>query len=418
MASIRKFHVSSCSGSDCQCLWVLDYRPLGLHGPRQRVRFKTRKRAEQFRTETEHKVARGDYVEPAKVPTFAEVAEDWFRSKTDRRPSHVSDLRTRLDKHLIPLFGTKRLDAIRIADVEKLRDDLRDRGYAPTTINQILRIAGSVFRLAIKHGRCATNPLDRVDRAHKPAREITAEDDRDDHTAGPDNILDPTEIRRLLEATNPGFERTLFLTAFVTGAREGELLALRWTDLELTKKGPAKMAIRRSLSWARLKGEEIRPRYFPPKTKAGRRVIQIPDELVAALKRWKLQCPKSDEELVFPMPDGQPICRDRLLRTRFYPALARARLRRVTFHSLRHSCASAMIAAGAAITEVQNQLGHSNPSITLGIYSHWFKNAKGCGAVERLAKMALGTLNPETPPEWAVSGHSNGQDVSNAAATP
>ena len=418
MASIKKFHLPSCGGSDCVCLWVLDYRPLGLFGPRRRMRFKTRKQAEHFRTETEHKAARGEYVEPAKVPRFAEVAEDWFRSKTDRRPSHVSDLRTRLDKHLIPLFGTKRLDAIRIADVEKLRDDLRDRGYAPTTINQILRIAGSVFRLAIKHGRCATNPLDRVDRAHKPAREITAEDDRDDHTAGPDNILDPTEIRRLLEAANPGFDRTLFLTAFVTGAREGELLALRWTDLELTKKGPAKMAIRRSLSWARLKGEEIRPRYFPPKTKAGRRVIHIPDELVAALKRWKLQCPKSDEELVFPMPDGQPICRDRLLRTRFYPALARARLRRVTFHSLRHSCASAMIAAGAAITEVQNQLGHSNPSITLGIYSHWFKNAKGCGAVERLAKMALGTLNPETPPEWAVSGHSNGQDVSNAAATP
>jgi len=73
-----------------------------------------------------------------------------------------------------------------------------------------------------------------------------------------------------LEAANPGFDRTLFLTAFVTGAREGELLALRWTDLELTREGPGKMAIRRSLSWARLKGEEIRPRYFPPKTKAGR----------------------------------------------------------------------------------------------------------------------------------------------------
>jgi integrase len=97
------------------------------------------------------------------------------------------------------------------------------------------------------------------------------------------------------------------------------------------------MAIRRSLSWARLKGEEIRPRFFRPKTKAGRRVIQIPDELVAALRRWKLQCPKSDEELVFAMPDGQPLCRDRLLRTRFSPALARARLRRVSFHSLRLS---------------------------------------------------------------------------------
>ena len=177
------------------------------------------------------------------------------------------------------------------------------------------------------------------------------------------------------------------------------------------------MAIRRSLSWARLKGQEIRPRFFPPKTKAGRRVIQIPDELVAALKRWKLQCPKSDEQLVFAMPDGQPLCRDRLLRTRFYPALARARLRRVTFHSLRHSCASAMIADGAAITEIQNQLGHSNPSITLGIYSHWFKNAKSGAAAGRLAKMTLGTLDPETPAEWAVSGHSDGQDVRDAAAT-
>jgi integrase len=105
------------------------------------------------------------------------------------------------------------------------RSGLRNQGYAPTTINQILRIASSVFRLAIKHGRCATNPLDRVDRACKPAREITAENCHDDDAVGPDNILDPTEIRRLLEAANPGFDRTLFLTAFVTGAREGELFA-------------------------------------------------------------------------------------------------------------------------------------------------------------------------------------------------
>jgi integrase len=381
------------------------------------VRFKTRKQAERFLAETALQAARGEYVEPAKVPTFAEVAEDWFRSKMDRRPSHVSDLRTRLDKHLIPLFGTRRLDTIRVAEVEKLRDDLRDRGYASTTINQILRIAGGVFRLAIKHGRCATNPLDRVDRAHKPAREITAENDRDADAVSPDNILDPSEIRRLLEAANPGFERTLFLTAFVTGAREGEQLGLRWTDLELPKEGPGKMAIRRSLSWARLQGEEIRPRYFPPKTKAGRRVIQIPEELVAALKRWKLQCPKSADDLVFPTSDGQPLCRDRLLRTRFYPALARARLRRVTFHSLRHSSASALIAAGAAITEVQHQLGHSNPSITLGIYSHWFKSAKGGGAVERLARMALGTVPPESPAEWALSGHSDGLNGRPTVAT-
>jgi hypothetical protein len=76
MASIKKFHVASCTGKDCSCLWVLDYRPLGLFGPRRRVRFKTRKQAELFQTDTLQKASRGDYIEPAKVPTFGDIAEE------------------------------------------------------------------------------------------------------------------------------------------------------------------------------------------------------------------------------------------------------------------------------------------------------------------------------------------------------
>src|ERR1700730_16790456 len=109
-ASIEKFHVSSCSGDNCGSLCELDYRPLGLRGSRRRVRFRTRKLAERFLAETTQRAVRGEYVEPAKVRTFAEIAEDWFWSKSDRRPSHVSDLRTRLDKHILPIFGSDRLD--------------------------------------------------------------------------------------------------------------------------------------------------------------------------------------------------------------------------------------------------------------------------------------------------------------------
>ena len=72
----------------------------------------------------------------------------------------------------------------------------------------------------------------------------------------------------------------------MSGARSGELLALRWTDLELPKEGPGRIAIRRSLSWARRTGEEIRPRFYPPKTRAGIRTIGIPAELVSELRRW------------------------------------------------------------------------------------------------------------------------------------
>ena len=88
-----------------------------------------------------------------------------------------------------------------------------------------------------------------------------------------------------LREANPGYERTLFETAYLTGAREGELLALRRPDLELAKEGAGKMVIRLSLSWARPQGEEVRPRYFPPKTKAGRRTISILALLVAESTR-------------------------------------------------------------------------------------------------------------------------------------
>jgi integrase len=362
-----------------------------MTGARRRVRFKTRKQAERFLTETAHRAAQGEYVEPAKVPTFAEVAEDWYLSKTDRRPSHVFDLRTRLDKHILPVFGTHKLDRISVATVERFRNHLRDRKYAYRTINTILRIMSAVFRLGIKRGQYTKNPLDSVERAVQVAAELkTGEgaDDAGNDAADADSVLSPFEIQSLLASARPGFEQTLFETAYLTGAREGELLALRWTDLELPKEGSGKMVIRRSLSWARLKGEATRPRYFPPKTKAGRRTISLPALLVADLKRWKLQCPQSEEDLVFPTLEGKPICRDWLLRVAFYPALARARLRRVTFHTLRHSCASAMIAGGAPITEVQHRLGHANPAITLQVYSHFFKHTEGSTADE-MADMIL-----------------------------
>jgi integrase len=379
-----------------------------MTGARRRVRFKTRKQAERFLTETAHRAAQGEYIEPAKVPTFAEIAEDWYRSKTDRRPSHVFDLRTRLDKHVLPIFGAHKLDRITVAMVERFRNNLRDRKYAYRTVNTILRIISAVFRLGMKRGQCSKNPLDSVERVVQCAQELKAGDgaiDTGKDSTDSDSILSPVEIQVLLASARPGFERTLFETAYLTGAREGELLALRWTDLELPRQGSGKMVIRRSLSWARLKGEEMRARYYPPKTKAGRRTISIPALLVADLKRWKLQCPQSGEDIVFPTLDGRPVCRDWLLRVAFYPALSRARLRRVTFHTLRHSCASAMIMGGAPITEVQHRLGHANPAITLQVYSHFFRHTEG-NTADEMANMILN--GGQTSGKLEKSGHSVG----------
>jgi integrase len=226
----------------------------------------------------------------------------------------------------------------------------------------------------------------------------------DDDAVDINAILDVDEVRAMLGETELGLYRTLFTTAALTGARSGELFALGWSDTELPKSGPAYIYIRRTVSWARVGGEEMRPRFYPPKTKAGVRKIPIADELAAALKVWKLRCPPSGDDLVFPAADGRPIRRSNALRYGLWAALRRAGLRRVNMHSLRHSFASALIMGGAAVTEVQSLLGHASPAITLKIYSHWFKTADS-GAVGRLGEMVLGGNLKKR----ALSGQSSGR---------
>jgi integrase len=420
MAKIAKYHKPGCAGANkdrasrtCDCAYRLDYRPQGLKGARKRIEFPTKKAAEKYLAATAIKVSRGEYLEPAKIPTFANAAEAWFASKTDRRPSHVADLRSRLDKHILSRIGAERLDRITVRAIEKLRDDLRAEKYAPRTINAIVRIVGAVFRAAIRRGEAASNPVDRIERAFMAARELKPgdEDGRSDTDAvNPDSILNPDEIRHLLGTASAGYYRTLFTTAFITGMRSGELLALRWGDIEFGN-SRGRVYVRRTLSWSRVnRGEPVRPRFYPPKTKAGLRTITVPPELVAALRVWKLQCPPSELDLVFPHADGQPNRRDRILCCGLYPALRRAGLRQVNFHSLRHACASALIAAGAPVTEVQHRLGHRDPAITLKVYSHWFKGVE-TDTADRLAEVVLGNVASPTQAaeKWAKSGHWNGR---------
>jgi integrase len=405
MAKVAKYHKRDCTGGSCACPYRLDFRPQGVRGPRKRLEFPTKKAAERFLVGNRHKVSRGEYIDPAKVPTFREVAEQWFAGKTDRRPSHVADLRSRLDKHILPRLGASRLDRIAVSDIEAIRNTLRTESYAPRTINSVIRIISAVFRAAVRRGDFNTNPVDRVERAFMAAHEIYSENAgaSTDDTVNPESILSPDEVRTLLGATTPGLYRALFSTAALTGARSGELFALRWGDIEISRSGSGYVYIRRNVSWARVNGESIRPRFYPPKTKAGVRRIPISTELTAVLRIWKVQCPPTQDDLVFPAADGRPVRRSNALRYGLWAALRRAGLRRVNMHSLRHSFASALIMSGASVTEVQALLGHANPAITLLIYSHWFKGTDS-GAVNRLSKTVLGNeaTAAETEKKWAL----------------
>jgi len=160
----------------------------------------------------------------------------------------------------------------------------------------------------------------------------------------------------------------------LTGARVGELTGLTWPDVNFQT---GRFTIRRSLSWAKLRDQkDSKPRFYEPKTKAGKRTIDLAPELLSALKRWKLACPKGPLNLVFPTQDGTPKHRSTITHHALRPALKAARLRQVARHSLRHTCASALILSGADTLEVAKFLGHSKPTVTLSVYAHWFNTRR------------------------------------------
>lgn len=392
MASIKRVHKAECAGGECDCPWRLDYRPKGLSAPRQRVEFPTKKAAQKHLASTAVKVARGEYIEPAKIPTFEQASQEWLREKSDRHPATVQGWRVHI-RHLGKL-DPMRLDRIDVAMIEGVRDELRAR-LSPKTVSAILTTCAAIFKLALRRGYATSNPAAIAERPRRQVTELTKDADRTDSGQGlravrPDEVLSAEEIRRLIEHAEPGLYRTLFSTIAATGLRSEEAFALKWSDIQLHD---GRLFVRRSLSWARKSDEKgrVRPKFYEPKTRAGYRTMPLPAGLVAALKVWKLQSPKSENDLVFCRADGQPLYRSNVLRQGLHPALRRAELRDANIKTLRHSYASGLIASGAPITEVQHRLGHSNPAVTLRVYSHWFRDAD-TGAADRFAEGFLPVL--------------------------
>ncbi len=109
-----------------------------------------------------------------------------------------------------------------------------------------------------------------------------------------------------------------------------------------------------------------------PKTKNSIRAIDLPDELVHELKLWKLACPPNVNDIMFPSPEGEISQHDNVMHRYFLPALRKAKLRQVSFHSLRHSNASLRIKARQDLKYLSHQMGHASVAFTLDVYGHLF----------------------------------------------
>lgn len=383
--SIRKFHRKDCDkrdGAGCACPWRLDFRPQGLSGPHQRFQFETRKAAEQYQALHRVRVARGEYIAPQNIPTFGNVAATWLAEKVGRHPATLAGWRIILQR-LSPL-DPMRLDRVTVTVIENLRDELLKK-LSPKRVRRILTIAAAVFKSAQRRGFASTNPAALAARPRDRVVEVDGSHENNGPLR-PGDVLDASEIARLIEHATPGLFRTMFSTAACTGLRSEELCALAWSDVELDS--PGRLFVRRSLSWTRDEGQTgtVPPRFYPPKTKAGSRELPLPPELCAMLKVWKLAAPPSKDDLVFGHPaDGSPLQRSTVARRGLWPACARAGLRRCPLGVFRHSFASGLLARGVAIPTVAGLMGHSSPAITMRVYAHHVKGGDTGAAVAGFA---------------------------------
>ena len=369
--------------------WMIDY--YDQRGVRHNETFPTQKAAKAAMVDRLGQVKRGSYRAASEVPSVAALAEAWLANKANRRPATVAQWENHVHGPISPTtLGQMRADKVTTQDVEEWRDARKAAGLSPQTVNKILTTLTAIYKYANARDVTDRNPAIVAERLRLTSGELVASRAADEsETDSLGYVPAPDEAWRLIEKAEPGLFQTYFLTAVLTGARQEELLALGWADVDFDG---LTIKIRRAISWARTRSERGRvkgARFFEPKTKASKREIPIPRDLAASLKRWKLACPIGTLDLVFPMADGSPMHRKVLYDYGLLPALERAALPHFTIHALRHTFASTLAMQGKPVTEISALLGHSSPVVTLRVYSHWFKSVKTT-SIEDVAAAVLG----------------------------
>ena len=196
------------------------------------------------------------------------------------------------------------------------------------------------------------------------------------------------EARRIIAAA-PEPYATIYAVAAMTGLRAGELLGLKVSDIDFTQN---LIFVQRSLWNGQLQA---------PKSQTSVRVIPIPESLAKRLARFVSQWKPNTLELLFATRIGTPIDASKCTQRKLQPLLKKLGIQKAGLHAFRHTCASLLVSQGASLRIAQQQLGHSDPRITLAVYSHVIGDSHR-QAVEKLAD-AFGSLDPDGPTAEANS---------------
>lgn len=355
---IEARHGRSCTsrrGGRCSCTPTWQANVWDARSTRRiRKTFKSKAAARQWRQDAIVALRRGE-MSAERGPTLAEATAKWLaameaghernRSGDPYKPSAIRGYRDTLRLRVLPALGHVRVRELTTRDVQRWVDGLCERQppLAPATIDVAVTALKAYYRRAVVRGEVPTNPTVGI---LKPAVRCK-----------PKRVASPHEAAAMLDALDAA-DRGLWATAFYGGLRRGELVALRWEDVDL-----ASGVIRVRRGWDRVEGE------VAPKSHRGKRAVPIPAPLRDHLVEHRMQAVEGPR--VFGS-DGS--IRGQMVRAR--ARWAERGLPDLTLHEGRHTYASLMIAAEVNAKALSTFMGHASIAITYDLYGHLFPGSE------------------------------------------
>jgi integrase len=341
--------------------------------------------AQKRLTELLASLDKGVYVPPGKL-TVADLLKQWLDGyvKTNCSQRTLDGYESIIERHLTPALGYVLLKQLTPQAIQAYYGKACEK-LSTRTVHHQHRVLSQALKYGVRQGYLGRNPCEFVD-PPSPRKKIM-------------RTLDPSEVNILLEAAQGSDYYPVIYTALSSGLRQGELLGLRWRDIDLDLRS---ISVLRVLYKRRGACE-----FKEPKTTHSRRRVSMTAKLAEYLKEYKgereslslhLGCLLNLDDLVFASIEGRPIDPG-VLSHSFSRIVKRAELKNVRFHDLRHTFASLMLLTGAKPKVISEALGHSSVAFTMDVYSH---------IIEGMQEDAMALLDGILPPgENGVSRKNN-----------
>ena len=368
-------------GSTWTAYWQVD----AASGRRQRSKggFSVRKEAQAFLTTTLGTLQSGTFSEPTKVTVREYLLDRWLPGRVSSlRPSTIDSYRRNIERHVLPALGHVRLQQLSADQLDRFYSDLLVAGLSPKTVRNIHTTLRKALQDALRKNIVVRNVADAAD-----APKLPRPGEREMSTWAPEHL------RTFFKGIAHHRLSAAYVLAATTGMRRGEVLGLRWVDVDL---GRRRIAVTHTILTV---GYKVTP--GSPKTARSRRSIALDPETATILAAHRSRQTRErsierrdyqDHGLVFAREDGRPVHPDYFSQN-FDRTVRRLQLPKIRLHDLRHTHASLGLAAGIPVKLMSERLGHSTAAFTQDVYMHAIPALEEAAAGQ-IADLVFGRPSP------------------------